>query len=136
MTSVQKLEQICLQIVMDLGIETSSEDVPDPLVKKINEMKAINGKYITQDRMDKISTININYDGETIDLTFKIYGNVHKGSCKKQTAIPMNQALISLTHLDKDAEMTVDIFSEGNSTTVELSSNDSKCKWNLCLEVR
>ena len=49
MTSVQKLGNICLQIVIDLGIEVSNENLPVQLVKKINEMKAINGQYITQD---------------------------------------------------------------------------------------
>ena len=74
MTSVQKLGNICLQIVIDLGIEVSNENLPVQLVKKINEMKAINGQYITQDHMDKISYIGINYDGDTIDLNFKIFG--------------------------------------------------------------
>ena len=136
MTSVQKLGNICLQIVIDLGIEVSNENLPVQLVKKINEMKAINGQYITQDHMDKISYIGINYDGDTIDLNFKIYGNVHKVSCKKQVEVPLNQALMFLTQLDQDAEMKVDILFDGNATTVELSSHDCKWKWNLCLEVR
>ena len=136
MASAQKLEKICLQIVIDLGIEVSSATIPAPLVKKIKEMKAINGQYITQDHMDKISSIGIKYDGETIDLNFEIYGSFHKVSCKKQVAVPLNPALLFLTQLDIDAELKIDILFDVNATTVELSSNDSKWKWNLCLEVR
>ena len=136
MTSIQTLRNICLQLVIDLGIETNSENVPAQLVKKLNEMKAINGQYNSQDHMDKISSIGINYDGDTIDLNFKIYENVHKVSCKKQVAVPMNPALMYLTQLDEDAEMKVDILVDGHATTVELTSNDSKWKWSLCLEIR
>ena len=136
MTSVKKLGNICLQIVVDLGIEVSSERIPAQLVKKINEMKAINGRYISQDHMDKISSIGINYDGDTIDLAFKIYGNIHKVSCKKQVAVTMNPVVMYLTQLEQDAEMNVDILFDGNTTTVVLNSIDSKWKWNLCLEIR
>ena len=136
MTSVQKLEKICLQIVIGLGIEINSENLPAPLVKKINEMKAINGQYITQDHMDKISAISINYDGETLDLTLKIYGNIHKLSCNKQMAVPLNHTILFLTLLDKDAELKVDFLFDENAPRMELSSNDAQWKWNLCLEIR
>ena len=135
MTSVQKLEKICLQIVIGLGIEINSENLPVPLVKKIKEMKAINGQYITQDHMDKISAIGINYDGETLNLTLKIYGNIHKLSCNKLMPVPLNQNLLFLTLLDKDAELEVDIQFDENAPRVELSSHDFQWKWNLCLEI-
>ena len=83
-----------------------------------------------------LKTIWINYDGDTIDLNFKIFGNVHNVICKKQVPVPINQALMYLTQLDHDAEMNVDILSDENVTTVELSSKDSIWKWNLCLKVR
>ena len=83
-----------------------------------------------------LKTIWINYDGDTIDLNFKIYGNVHNMICKKQVPVPINQALMYLTQLDHDAEMNIDILSDENVTTVELSSKDSIWKWNLCLKVR
>ena len=136
MTSLQRLENICLKIVMDLNIKISSENIPAQLVKKIKEMKTINGNYITQDKMDKISTIDINYDGEMVDLTFNIHGNVHKVSCKEQMTIPINPALMFLTTLDQGAVMKVKIDTKGDATTVQLSSNDSLWEWTLCLEVR
>ena len=136
MANVANLEITCLKIVMDLGLVINSEILPASLVKKIEEIKAINGKYYTQDNMDEISCIDISYDGETICVTFKIYGSFHKVSFVKQMAIPVNKALLYFIELDQDAVMKVDIFFKENVAIVQLGSEDSQWKWVLSLEIR
>ena len=136
MTRVLRLEQICLNIVMKLNMEISIENIPIQLVKTIEKMKTINGNFITQDKMDRISSIGINYDGETVDLSFNIHNNIHKVSCKEDKTIPVNPALLFLTTLHQEAVMKVEIDMNVNATTVKLSSKDSLWDWNLCLEVR
>ena len=100
------------------------------------EMRAINGRYITQDNLDSISRIEIHYDGETILLSFIIFGKVHKVVCKKQMSTSINKAIISFVELNKSARMEVDIVSKEDVTIVEMSCKDSGWKWSLSLEIR
>ena len=125
-----------MKIVMNLDMQISSENIPAHMLKTIEKMKTINGNYITQDNMNKISSVDINFDGETVNLTFKIHKDVHKVSCKEEMTIPVNAGLMFLTTLDQDAVMKVKIDINGEATTVQLSSNDSLWEWTLCLEVR
>ena len=125
-----------MKIVMNLDMQISSENIPVHMLKTIEKMKTINGNYITQDNMDKISSIDINFDGETVNLTFKIHKDVHKVSCKEEMTIPVNPALMFMTTLDQDAVLKVKIVINEDATTVQLSSNDSSWEWTLCLEVR
>ena len=70
---MKKLETLCLKQAMALGQispSTRSEDLPDSLIKKIRKIQIINGEFLTQDNMDIISRINMDYDGE--DFIFDI----------------------------------------------------------------
>ena len=136
MAKVKALEIICLKTVVESGLVIDSENIPAPLVEKIMEMRAINGRYITQDNLDSISRIEIHYDGETILLSFIIFGKVHKVVCKKQMSTSINKAIISFVELNKYARMEVDIVSKEDVTIVELSCKDSGWKWSLSLEIR
>ena len=136
MAKVKALEIICLKTVVESGLVIDSENIPAPLVEKIMEMRAINGRYITQDNLDSISRIEIHYDGETILLSFIIFGKVHKVVCKKQMSTSINKAIISFVELNKYARMEVDIVSKEDVTIVEMSCKDSGWKWSLSLEIR
>ena len=136
MAKVKALEIICLKTVVESGLVIDSENIPAPLVEKIMEMRAINGRYITQDNLDSISRIEIHYDGETILLSFIIFGKVHKVVCKKQKSTSINKAIISFVELNKSARMEVDIVSKEDVTIVEMSCKDSGWKWSLSLEIR
>ena len=136
MAKVKALEIICLKTVVESGLVIDSENIPAPLVEKIMEMRAINGRYITQDNLDSISRIEIHYDGETILLSFIIFGKVHKVVCKKQMSTSINKAIISFVELNKSARMEVDIVSKEDVTIVEMSCKDSGWKWSLSLEIR
>ena len=136
MANAKKLEIICLKTVIESGLEIDGESVPAPLLDKLREMREINGNYATQDNLDRISNIEVYYDGETINLSILINGKLHYIFCKKHTSTPINKALLHLVDLNEHALMEVDIFSNGDSTIVELSCKDSGWKWSLSLEIR
>ena len=136
MAEIKKLETICLKSVVESGVVIQSESIPAPLAETIKEMRAINGRYITQDNQDSISSIEVHYDGETIALKFIIHGKLHKVFCKKQMSTPIYKALLLLVKLKEDALMDVDILSKEDVTIVELSCNDSGWKWSFSLEIR
>ena len=54
MANIEKLEISCLKRVIDSEILINGESMPVSLVKKITEMRAINGRYSTEDNLDKI----------------------------------------------------------------------------------
>ena len=136
MTKVKKLEVSCLKIVMDLGLIINSEIVPDPLVKKIREIRSINGKYYSQDNRDIISFFNLNYDGETIDIYFEKNRIIHQVSCDNNLEIPLNREILYFIDLQQNPKMGVNILLKENGAIVELMSGDSQWKWKLSLEIR
>lgn len=136
MASITKLEISCLKSVIDSEFVIDSESIPAHLVKKIKEMRAINGKYISQDNLDSISSIEINYDGETIKLSFMVCRKIHRVVFNKQMLSPINTAILRLVQLNEDALMEVEILSEEDVTIVKLTCKDSGWKWNLSLEIR
>ena len=122
MASITKLEISCLKSVIDSEFVIDSESIPAHLVKKIKEMRAINGKYISQDNLDSISSIEINYDGETIKLSFMVCRKIHR--------------VVQLVQINEDALMEVEILSEEDVTIVKLTCKDSGWQWKLSLEIR
>ena len=85
MANAKKLEIICLKTVIESGLEIDGESIPAPLLDKLKEMREINGNYATQDNLDRISNIEVYYDGETINLSLKINGKIHNIFLKKHT---------------------------------------------------
>ena len=136
MASITKLEISCLKSVIDSEFVIDSESIPAHLVKKIKEMRAINGKYISQDNLDSISSIEINYDGETNKLSFMVCRKIHRVVFNKQMLSPINTAILRLVQLNEDALMEVEILSEEDVTIVKLTCKDSGWQWKLSLEIR
>ena len=136
MANIEKLEISCLKRVIDSEILINGESMPVSLVKKITEMRAINGRYSTEDNLDKISSITVNYDGETVRLGFVINEKLHEIVCNKHIPCPFYKPLLHFVNLDEDALMDVDVFSKEDVTIVELTSRSCGWKWNFSLEVR
>ena len=133
MQSVRKLETICLNIVMDLGIVLSNETTPIMLIKKIKEIETANGKYQTEDANDYITSIQISYDGERIEFIFNRKTVV---SFDNQKEIPVNKELLYFVQLEEGASMRASVKSLENTTLLELRSEDSQWKWALSMEIR
>ena len=133
MQSVRKLETICLNIVMDLGIVLSNETTPIMLIKKIKEIETANGKYQTEDANDYITSIQISYDGENIEFIFNRRTVV---SFDNQKEIPVNKELLYFVQLEEGASMRASVKSLENTTLLELRSEDSQWKWALSMEIR
>ena len=133
MQSVRKLETICLNIVMDLGIVLSNETTPIMLIKKIKEIESANGKYQTEDANDYITSIQISYDGERIEFIFNRKTVV---SFDNQKEIPVNKELLYFVQLEEGASMRASVKSLENTTLLELRSEDSQWKWALSMEIR
>ena len=133
MQSVRKLETICLNIVMDLGIVLSNETTPIMLIKKIKEIESANGKYQTEDANDYITSIQISYDGENIEFIFNRRTVV---SFDNQKEIPVNKELLYFVQLEEGASMRASVKSLENTTLLELRSEDSQWKWALSMEIR
>ena len=136
MANIKKLEIICLKTVIDLGLVIDSEGIPAPLLKRIKEMRAINGRFISQDNLDSISAIEVNYDGEIIELSFIIYRQLHKVFLNQQISSPINKAILFFVEPSGEALMDVDIVSKEDITSIELSCKNSGWQWNLSLEIR
>ena len=133
MQSVRKLETICLNIVMDLGIVLSNETTPIMLIKKIKEIETANGKYQTEDANDYITSIQISYDGERIEFIFNRKTVV---SFDNQKEIPVNKELLYFVQLEEGASMRASVKSLENTTLLELRSEDSQWRWALSMEIR
>ena len=133
MQSVRKLETICLNIVMDLGIVLSNETTPIMLIKKIKEIETANGKYQTEDANDYITSIQISYDVERIEFIFNRKTVV---SFDNQKEIPVNKELLYFVQLEEGASMRASVKSLENTTLLELRSEDSQWKWALSMEIR
>ena len=136
MANIEKLEISCLKTVIDSEMAINIESIPVSLVKKIKEMRAINGRYFTEDNLDRISSITVNYDCETVGLGFVINGKLHEILCNKHVPCHFYKPLLHFVNLGEDALMDVDVFSKEDVTIVELTSKTCGWQWNLSLEIR
>ena len=106
-------------------------------MRKLNAVASLNRMYVTMDRKDIITSIELGYDSTNLDLVFETYGQRYK-SIKIVEAISVSiaQELFCFVKLDSTAVIKVDISTEEETFMIQLRSEDLHWKWVLSLESR
>ena len=131
-----KLETICLQTIINLGMVMGGKIIPAPLVEKIKEIETINGNFISEDQQDTIKEITIRYNGESTQFTFKLNESLHEVTICKNGFIPIKPELQYFVIFGPHTPMYIDISLNGNGAEVVLSAEDFQWKWSLSLEIQ
>ena len=137
---MKKLETLCLKRAMALGQispSTRSEDLPDSLIKKMRKIQLINGEFLTQDNVDIISMINMNYDGE--DMIFEIESRSRSIRFKFKSEVPilLDHRLMDgcLGDIDSNTKLDLNVKLNNTFVVVEISAEESKWKWSLRFQI-
>ena len=138
---MKKLETLCLKQAMALGKispSTRSEDLPVNLIKKMRKMQLINGEFWTEDNVDIISRINMDYDGE--DFMFDIESRFKsiKFNFKSEDPVPLDHRLMDgcFGDIDSNTKLGLIVTLTNNFVVVEISAEESKWKWSLKFQIR
>ena len=137
---MKKLETLCLKQAMALGQispSTRSEDLPVSLIKKMRKIQLINGEFLTQDNVDIISRINMDYDGE--DLIFEIESRSKsiRFTFKSEVPILLDHRLMDgcFGDIDPNTKLRLNVMLDNNFLVVEMSAEESKWKWSLKFQI-
>ena len=103
----------------------------------MRKIQLINGEFLTQDNVDIISRIVMDYDGE--DLIFDIESRSKRIEFKFKSELPvlLDHRLMDgcLGDIDSNTKLGLDIMLNNNFVVVEISAEESKWKWSLRLQI-
>ena len=137
---MKRLETLCLKQAMALGQisqSTKSKDLPVSLIEKMRKIQLINGEYLTQDNVDIISRIHIDYNGEDMIFDIELRSRSVKFKFKSDVPIPLDHRLVDgcLGDIDSNTKLGLTVMLNNNFVVVEISAEESKWKWSLTFQI-
>ena len=138
MDKVSSLEALCIKSLLDNNPFNSKLRLPPPMIRKMEIMKIVNGRYKTEDDKDMWKFIEINYDGDALMISFEAFANENKITLDFSEEIPVRKVkeVFYLVDLDEQAIITTTLSLQDQKGKIEMKAMDKAWKWELILDIR
>lgn len=137
MTNIHKLKFLCIKKIIEFDIELNPTEVPIELRQHVMKSKTLSGQFASEDKLDIIVGIKINYEtnDETLNLDFKIGRNFHAIKLTKNGKNFLSNNILYSISSEQISDTCYDIFHKGSITVIYIGYEDVQWKWQLWLEV-